>query len=196
MLVMSIKDLEKVDREANLIRRSQRGDVSAFDALVGTEWTPMVVFAQGKLGAREDAEDAVLRAFLKAYAAIGGFDPERPLRPWLRTIVANCCTDVVRRRRDEVALSDLFAESHAGNEDVAADVEVASTAETVRVAISRLPQRYAEVMELRVVEDLPIEEIALRLRRPVGTIKSWLFRARTMLSRSLSPTLTPNGFVS
>ncbi|RYG28890.1 RNA polymerase sigma factor, partial [bacterium] len=95
--------------------------------------------------------------------------------------------------REEVALSDLFAESHPGTEDVAADVEVASTAETIRIAISHLPRRYAEVMELRVVEDLPIEEIAARLRRPVGTIKSWLFRARTMLSRSLSPILTTNG---
>lgn len=194
MSVMSIRDLEKTGREATLIRRAQRGDVSAFDALVADEWTPMVVFAQGKLGAREDAEDAVLRALLKAHAAIGGFDPERPLRPWLRTIVSNCCTDVVRRRRDEVALSDLFAETQAGTEDVAADVEVASVAETVRAAIAKLPRRYAEVMTLRVVEDMPIEEIAVRQGRPVGTIKSWLFRARTMLSRSLSPTLAPSGF--
>ncbi|RYG66661.1 hypothetical protein EON77_17225, partial [bacterium] len=92
--VMSIKDLERIDRETTLILRAQRGDVSAFDALVGEEWTPMVAFAQarlggGQFGAREDAEDAVLRAFLKAHAAIGGFDAERPLRPWLRTIVAN-----------------------------------------------------------------------------------------------------------
>lgn len=191
---MSIRDLERTDREAALIRRAQRGDVSAFDALVAEEWTPMLVFAQGKLGAREDAEDAVLRALLKAHAAIGGFDAERPLRPWLRTIVSNCCTDVVRRRRDDVALSDLFAESYAGNEDVAADVEVASMTETVRAAIAKLPRRYAEVMTLRVVEDMPIEEIAARQGRPVGTIKSWLFRARTMLSRTLSPTLAPNGF--
>ena len=190
---MSIKDLERLDREAALIRRAQRGDVSAFDLLVAEEWAPMVAFANGKLGDREDAEDAVLRALLKAHTAIASFDADRPLRPWLRTIVANCCTDVVRRRRDEVPLSDLFAESYAGPEDVSADVETASVAETVRAAIAKLPKRYAEVMTLRVVDDLPIEEIALRQGRPVGTIKSWLFRARTMLNRSLAPSLSPNG---
>ena len=180
---------ESLLAESLLVRRAQRGDAEAFDEIVATAWTPLVTFAQRRLGVREDAEDAVLRAMVKAHGAIASFDGERPLRPWLRTIVANCCTDIARRRRDESPLSLGFAESYPGTDDVGAAAESVSLAETVREAIARLPKHYAAVMTMRVVHDLSIEEIAKRLGRPIGTIKSWLFRARTMLQQMLSPAL-------
>ncbi len=175
--------------ESLLVRRAQRGDVAAFDELVAEAWTPLVAFAHRRLGVREDAEDAVLRAMVKAHGAIAHFDADRPLRPWLRTIVANCCTDIARRRRDETPLSLGFAESYPGTEDVGAAAETVSLADSVRDAIARLPKHYALVMTMRLIEDLSIEEIAARLHRPVGTIKSWLFRARTLLQRMLAPAL-------
>lgn len=175
--------------ERLLVRRAKEGDPVAFDTLVELHWAPLLSLATARLRRSDEAEDAVLRAMTKAFVAIGGFEEGRPVRPWLAAIVINCCTDAVRRRREDVPFPERFEELRAGSDDVAAIVEAESLARAAREAIARLPRHYAEAMTLRVMDDLPVEEIALRMHRPVGTIKSWLFRARAMLARSLRPAL-------
>lgn len=134
----------------------------------------------------EDAEDATQETFVKAYRAIRTFEPGRPLLPWLMRICSNCCVDIIRGRRPghecldkhEHAICDATA-------DVEGGVESRLNIERVREAVSRLPERYRRIIEMRHYRHMDVNEIARALNIPEGTIKSWLFRARALLKKDL-----------
>ena len=134
----------------------------------------------------EDAEDAAQETFVKAFRAIRTFQQGRPLLPWLMRICSNCCVDIIRGRKTghecldkhEHAICDATA-------DVAIGVESRLNIESVREAVSRLPERYRRIIEMRHYRHMDINEIARALNIPEGTIKSWLFRARALLKKDL-----------
>jgi RNA polymerase sigma-70 factor (ECF subfamily) len=138
----------------------------------------------------EDAEDAVQDTFVKAFRAIGTFESGRPLLPWLMRICSNCCVDIIRGRRNGQECIDKH--EHAIF-DVDADVEVGVESrlrvEKVREAVSRLPERYRRIIEMRHYSHMDVNEIAQALNTPEGTIKSWLFRARALLKKDLQVAL-------
>ena len=138
---------------------------------------------------RDDANDAVQETFLKAYRAIGEFDPERPLRPWLCRICANCCVDMVRTRRREG--EGLWSDPSLYHTEVALDVRATGAIQYGQIieAIERLPERYRRIVLMRHFRHMAVNEIARELGTPEGTIKSWLFRARTMLKKDLTPVM-------
>lgn len=130
----------------------------------------------------EDAHDVTQEALVKALQGLGTFDPRRPFVPWLLKITRNCCIDASRARKRLPEPTDQLESQPA---DPAAcvhvSVEEAMRGEALAQAISQLPPRYREIMTLRHVQNLEINEIADQLRRPEGTVKSWLFRARALL---------------
>ena len=138
----------------------------------------------------EDAEDAVQDTFVKAFRAIGTFESGRPLLPWLMRICSNCCVDIIRGRRN--GQESIDKHEHAIF-DVDADVEVGVESrlrvEKVREAVSRLPERYRRIIEMRHYSHMDVNEIAQALNTPEGTIKSWLFRARALLKTDLQVAL-------
>lgn len=137
----------------------------------------------------DDANDAVQDTLVKAFRAIRDFDPERPLKPWLCRICANCCVDAVRaRRRDGEGLGDhenLIVEA-VGVDDRA---EGAIQQGQIMDAIERLPEKYQRIILMRHFRHMDVNEIALALDKPEGTIKSWLFRARALLKKDLMPAM-------
>ena len=87
--------------ESHLVLRAAGGDEEAFRSLCDTHRPALEAVSHRMLRNPEDAKDAVQETLLKAFRAIGEFDSELPLRPWLCRICANCCIDTVRgRRRD------------------------------------------------------------------------------------------------
>jgi RNA polymerase sigma-70 factor (ECF subfamily) len=139
---------------------------------------------------QEDAEDAVQDTFVKAYRAIRTFEPGRPLLPWLMRICSNCCVDIIRGRKQGHECLDKH--EHAifdDRADVAGGVESRLVVEHVRDAVSRLPERYRRIIEMRHYRHMDVNEIARALNIPEGTIKSWLFRARALLKKDLQVAL-------
>jgi len=176
--------------ESHLIVRAADGDPVAFE-LLSDMYRPMLTnLAMRMLRNHDDANDAVQDTFLKALRAIDDFDPERPLKPWLCRICSNCCVDAVRSRRRE-------GESLDGHEHMLMDEEciVDESAEgsirhgQVLEAIGRLPERYRRIIMMRHFRHMDVNEIAVELDKPEGTIKSWLFRARAMLKKDLFPAM-------
>jgi RNA polymerase sigma factor (sigma-70 family) len=137
------------------------------------------------LNHRHDAEDVVQETFVRALRAITGFDAARPIRPWLLEIAANRCrTALVRRgRRPTVSLAEpaeTLADQRSGPhdpDDVAGEIER---------ALGELRPDYRLVFVLFHEQNLSYEEIARAVTRPVGTVKTWLHRARAELAESLS----------
>lgn len=142
------------------------------------------------------ADDVVASTFLTAYERRHSFDPAQPnALPWLYGIATN---QLRRHRRDEVRgyralartgvdpLNTDVVDSHAARSDERAD----ATALTRRLAavLAALPHRQRDVLLLYAVAEMEPTKIASALGIPAGTVRSYLYRARTRLRAALADT--------
>jgi RNA polymerase sigma factor (sigma-70 family) len=135
------------------------------------------------LGHRQDAEDVMQETFVRALRGIPGFESERPLRPWLLGIAANRCRTALSRRARRPTVVEA-PEERADHRAGLADPDDL-TGELER-ALGRLRPEYRLVFTLFHEQSLAYEEISQSMGRPVGTIKTWLHRARAELAEHLS----------
>ena len=132
---------------------------------------------------RQDAEDVVQETFVRALSAIGGFDPDRPLRPWLLGIAANRCRTALGRRSKRPLIAESAEEAVDHRPGLTDPDDLAGELER---ALGRLRPDYRLVFVLFHEQGLPYDEIALTIDRPVGTVKTWLHRARAELADDLT----------
>jgi RNA polymerase sigma-70 factor (ECF subfamily) len=149
---------------------------------------------------REDAEDAVQSAYLKAFAAIKGFAGRSSLSTWLTRIVTNDAlaqARSIRRRRamleeSEVPVLDDYRDMlMRGSISVSPERAVARRQIRLMIddAINALPAPFRTVFVLRQIEELNVGEVAETLGIPVATVKTRHLRARRRLQRLLGPGL-------
>lgn len=172
-------------QERGLASRAAGGDQDAFAEIVRTHQQAVFNVAYRMLGNHHDAEDATQDAFVRAYQFFDRFDTGRPLAPWLKRIAVNVCLNRLGARKPVASLDDNLpppADPHPGPE---AQVAAREHADRIRAAIVRLPPRYRAVIELRHFQELPYQEIARWLDRPLSDVKSDLFRARRLLAEAL-----------
>lgn len=128
-----------------------------------------------------DAEDVVQEVFLRVFRSLKSYDSSRPLRPWIMTIAVNRCrTWLSRRVRIPEPVEQL--------DDVPSrpeDTPEPELTEALTLAIGELRDEYREAFILFHEQGRSYEEIAEVIQRPVGTIKTWLHRARAQLLTSL-----------
>jgi RNA polymerase sigma-70 factor (ECF subfamily) len=180
--------------EAELARAAARGDRTAFGRLVDLHKRAVFGLCVRVLRDPEEARDAAQEAFARAYAGITSYDAAQPFAPWVLRIARNHCLDVIRRRPPAAGRVELDAEPEDGAPRELADpdavrgddaLERRQLAATLDVAVSALPQNYREVIQLFHVEHLSYKEIAATLDVPIGTVMTWLHRARAKLKASL-----------
>lgn len=137
-------------------------------------------YAWTVVGNREDAEDAVQDAAMKAFVGRKDYDRSQPFQGWWFSILRNCCLDLLRRRRSRpaVALMDSF-------EVIAQGLPDSGEHEELRQAIKRLSPPHREILELRYLGDCAYRDIAAVLGIPEGTVMSRLHAARGMLAAIL-----------
>jgi RNA polymerase sigma-70 factor (ECF subfamily) len=160
--------------DASLVRRCLRGDSAAVRALVERFQPEVLGVCVRMLHHRQDAEDVSQEVFLRVFRSLRRWDRQRPLRPWIMGITVNRCRTWMSRRarRPETVdyLDDTVAGKPADNSQELAD--------GIQAALGRLRLEYRTVFVLFHEQGHPYEEIAEALDRPVGTIKTWLHRAR------------------
>ncbi|GAC1538717.1 MAG: RNA polymerase sigma factor SigW [Myxococcales bacterium] len=190
--------------ELEWARAAGGGDKSAFGRMVERHKSAVfgvcyrLLGAPGGPGTSDEARDAAQEAFVRAYTAIGRFDPRQPFGAWVLRIARNHCIDLLRRRRPTLALvSEARGEEgpEAGTSAEPAD-PFAGTGESAMqeleaqrdldAAVARLPPRYREVIALFHLQHKSYAEIAEILRIPLGTVMTWLHRARKELKAQLS----------
>jgi RNA polymerase sigma-70 factor, ECF subfamily len=169
-----------------------RGDRQAFGRLVDLHKRTVYGLCVRLLRDREEARDAAQESFARAYAALATYDPAQPFAPWVLRIARNHCLDVLRRRLPEAQRVELDASPGSGTElaDSAAvrgddALERRELAGTLERAVAALPANYREVVHLFHVERLTYKEIAATLDVPIGTVMTWLHRARARLKDAL-----------
>ncbi|HEX9287947.1 MAG TPA: sigma-70 family RNA polymerase sigma factor [Anaeromyxobacteraceae bacterium] len=181
--------------EASLARAAAGGERPAFARLVELNKRLVFGLCLRLLQDQEEARDAAQETFVRAWGAIGTYDPSQPFAPWLLRIARNHCIDLVRRRLpaarrveldaggdddgDRTELADALAQR--GDEQM----ERAEVASTLGLAVASLPPNYREVIHLFHVEQMSYKEIAATMEVPIGTVMTWLHRARAKLREIL-----------
>jgi len=160
--------------EAGLVRRCLRGEPEAIRNLVDQFQAEVFGLCIRLLGHRHDAEDVTQEVFLRVFRSLRRWDRTRPLKPWIMGITVNRCRTWLSRRRRRPELSDYLQDTApAPAVDDAAELQ-----REIEAALKELRPEYREVFVLYHERGQPYEDIAEALERPVGTIKTWLHRAR------------------
>ena len=132
------------------------------------------------LGQREDAEDATQETFIRVINNLHRWDSDRSFEPWLYTIAGNRCrTKLLKRsKQKEVQLGE--------NVDVESKSRsAAGLIEEIRCAVDKLSDKHQQAFRLFHESQCSYLEIAEKLMVPVGTIKTWVHRARKQVVSQL-----------
>jgi RNA polymerase sigma-70 factor (ECF subfamily) len=167
--------------EAALVRHCLRGDARAVGALVERFQAEVYGLCVRLLGHRHDAEDVTQEVFLRVFRSLRRWDPSRPLRPWVMGIAVNRCRTWMAQRARRPEPVDYLQDTAPGRD---AD-DAAELLAEIRTAVAALRPDYRTVFVLFHEHGQPYEEIAAALGRPVGTVKTWLHRARLEVFDSL-----------
>jgi RNA polymerase sigma-70 factor (ECF subfamily) len=177
-----------------LVRRVQKGDKTAFDALVLKYQHKVLKLVQRYVRNPAEAEDVAQEAFIKAYRALPAFRGDSAFYTWLYRIAINTAKNslVANRRRpvsyDIDPQDGSQLQAHPRLADTETPEALALTDEirrTVNEAIEALPDDLRMAIVLRELEGLSYEEIAKSMECPVGTVRSRIFRAREAIDHSL-----------
>jgi RNA polymerase sigma-70 factor (ECF subfamily) len=184
--------------EAELIQRVCDGDKESFYALVEPCERAVFTAAMSIVNNVADAEEVAQEAVLKAFSALPRFRRESKFSTWLVQITINEAR--LKLRRDRRHLYDSIDESHTDDEgdcfpkDFADWREIPSEAlqrkelkEALKSALDALPQKYREVLVLRDIQHLSIQETAQVLGITEGSVKTRLLRARFRMRDALAP---------
>jgi RNA polymerase sigma-70 factor, ECF subfamily len=182
--------------EQVLVQAARQGDIGAFEELVKRYDRNVFRIANHITQNREDAEDVVQDAFLKAYQNLGQFQGQSKFYTWLVRIAVNEALMRLRRRRPERMVSldeDVKTEEDSMPREVADwapnPEQLYSQAQLKDIlgkTIQGLPSSFRTVFVLRDVEGLSTEETAEALDLSVPAVKSRLLRARLQLRERLN----------
>jgi RNA polymerase sigma-70 factor (ECF subfamily) len=186
------------NNEAELIRRVGNGEKEAFYALVQPYERAVYTAAMSILNNQADAEEVVQEAVLKAFSHLAKFRGESKFSTWLIQITINEAR--LKLRKDRRHLYESVDEPQSSEEgdyfpkDFADWREVPSEAlqrkelrDALKRAMAELPQKYREVLVLRDIQHMSIEETSLVLGISVGNVKTRLLRARLQMRDALAP---------
>ena len=187
---------EQVSDEIALVQAAKAGDVGAFEQLVKRYDRNVFRIAQHITQNREDAEDVVQDAFLKAYENLEQFQGQSKFYTWLVRIAVNEALMKLRRRRPERMVS-LDEEVKTDEDSMPREVadwspnpeQLYSQSELRDIlgkTIQGLPPSFRTVFVLRDVEGLSTEETAEALDLSIPAVKSRLLRARLQLRERLN----------
>ena len=153
----------------SLDARLQRRDPAAVAELYDTCGRTVYAMLLRMVRDPQTAEDLTQEAFLRVWVNLGRFDPERG-RPaaWLMRVARNCGVDYLRSARPRTGTA---LESVPG---LAADGPEPESVLAVREALAGLPTDQRRALELAYGEGLTHAEMAQRLERPLGTVKTWV----------------------
>lgn len=177
-------------QDQNLIRASLSGDSRAFEKLYHKYQNQIYGTLAQRISDRDTIDDLMQDTFFRAYRALHTFKGQAAFSTWLTQIALNVYRSHLRSqqvRQNWVYQTEDPEVVHNVIRDIIPGtlpdqiVEKRERIQLVHKSIQNLPERYRKAMWLRYVMDWSYEEITQALRVPLGTVKTWLCRARRQL---------------
>lgn len=182
-----------------IIQRILAGETRAYAELVDRHKDRAMTLAMRILKNREDAEEALQDAFVRAFKALDRFEMKSSFATWFYRIVFNICSSALNKRGHIFAVPIDTAGSSA-NEitteaaqrlprvagDPETDFDSSEFQQLVHEEIERMAPAYSAILTLFFIQELGYEEIVEVTGLPLGTVKNRLFRARMMLREAVS----------
>jgi len=160
--------------DAILVRRCLKGDESAIQTLVERYQSDVFGLCVRLLHHRHDAEDVTQEVFLRIFRSLKRWDSSRPLKPWVMGITVNRCRTWMSQRAKRPELVDYLHET-ASSQPADDGQELVRE---IQAALHELRWEYRSVFVMFHERGYPYEEIAEAIDKPIGTVKTWLHRAR------------------
>ena len=186
--------------DQQIVAWAQEGHELAFRELVRRYQRPVFSLIYRMVRDRETAEDLAQETFIKVLNAIDSYRPEHKFSSWIFKIANNAAIDHLRRREPDLLSLDGAPDAVSAERQEATALQVRDVGETpldelearelgshIEVAIARLRPEYRACIMLRHVEGRAYEEIAAILDLPLGTVKTYIHRARAELRDALGP---------
>ena len=184
-----------LDSDIALVRRARDGEYDAFEQLFERHRLLVDRFAYQMTSRRDDAEDIVQEAFVRAYQNMHRYRDEAKFTTWLLRIVTNLCTDQARMHTRRTALEQQEASGALDwmtlgtTEDPVQNLEEDRRKEALRKALNALPVHHRSVIVLRDLEEREYPDIATILGCTIGGAKLRVLRARRALRDRIAPLL-------
>lgn len=187
---------ELLDQE--LVRRVQRGDSAAFDALVRKYQHRITALIGRYIPDWSECQDVAQETFIRAYRAMANFRGDAQFYTWLHRIAVNTAKNYLVAQNRRPPTDDIDA-GDAEQFDTGIRLRDTDTPEhellrqeierTVMRVVDSLPEELRAAITLREVDGLSYEEIAQKMACPIGTVRSRIFRAREAIDTELRPLL-------
>lgn len=184
------------DNDKLLLKRAKKGDVEAFEQLIGQYQKKVFNIALRMIGNPEDASELAQEVFIRIYRSLANFKEEASFSTWIYRITTNVCLDEIRKRKnthntvsldEEVSLEDgdvrMQVADHRPTPE--AVVERNEVQRMVQEAIGQLSEEHRTALVLRDIQGMSYEEISRITQCPEGTVKSRINRARQSLKEIL-----------
>lgn len=177
-------------QDQNLIRASLSGDRRAFETLYHKYQSQIYGTLAQRISDRDTVDDLMQDTFFRAYRSLHTFKGQAAFSTWLTQIALNVYRSHLRSQQvrqnwvyqteDPEVVRNVIRDIIPGTlpDQI---VEKRERIQLVHKSIQNLPERYRKAMWLRYVMDWSYEEITQALRVPLGTVKTWLCRARRQL---------------
>jgi RNA polymerase sigma-70 factor (ECF subfamily) len=187
-----VLESEDAARWAAWMEQAQRGDRSAYHALLSAITPYLRATARRYMRQEQDAEDMVQEILIVVHDIRHTYEPGRPLKPWLATIATRRCIDQLRQRMrrnllelaDDDALGNFADDSPTSTPE--GRLEREQEDQVVQRAVGALPARQREAVELLRIQELSLKEAAAASEQSVGSLKVACHRAMKALQRAMS----------
>jgi len=186
----------EADNDRLLVERVQKGDKRAFDLLIRKYQHKIISVISRYVSDWSECQDVAQEAFIRAYRAIGNFRGDAQFYTWVYKIAINTAKNYLvsqgrRPPKDDIAVDDAMQlDGGAWLKDRATpehELLRQEIEQTVFDTVEQLPEELRTAITLREVDGLSYEEIAERMRCPIGTVRSRIFRARDAIDQKLRP---------
>lgn len=185
----------KPDEDADLVRRAQEGDTSAFDELVEKYSPKLYGLVYHMTSNHEDADDVLQEVFAKAYRSLKRFKGKSSFYTWIYSIARNMTLNFLKKRNRRHAMSlddvDLAIEKDkdfleiASRSDPRREAGISELQRSLNAALQKLSDNHRAVVTMHDIQGMPHAEIAKILRVSEGTVRSRLFYAHRQLQSHL-----------
>lgn len=175
-------DVPDRDTICALVERCLRQDADAMVALMAQFESLVLGLCLRMLGHRQDAEDATQETFVRVFKSLARWDATRDFKPWLLAIAGNRCRSMLAARKTRAKPAELVEDVA----DRAPDHQAAKyLAEEMNRALGQVRDEYRQAFLLFHEQELSYGDIGAAMDVPVGTVKTWIHRARKELVEHL-----------